>query len=765
MLHLVDYLIVLFVLFLSVFIGFAPKILTFFQRLKLKRSNNKNAAKLQANNEPHSDDNHFDEELAAYAPSLATMTDAESDINKTKSLEYNARFAQTKTNTPTTSNDNNSPPQTNIFLTTISLVIGFQTTISIVGLPLEFYNYSFKSMQICLCLLLAPFLIAYFFVPFLYKIKSKSLYEYLDDKFDGHRTVKYFTILISVLFQFVFASCVLFSTAVSIQQILPANLSIMLWQICLFIGLFSALLAFFGLQSVVWANFVQYIIMVGCMVIMIILGIINYGNAELRSLGSSTDITALSSFKLGLASMWNTTKAVERDHLFVFKENFRDRYTFWNCLIGMTFNTIPSYCLTQQSFMRIKQAKTVKSAKILVMSIAPFGIANMSLILLFGYVIFSFYFKCGDPLSLKLIKNQNQLLSRFLIQFYDDYVGLLGMYIALLVSSAIGTLSSVLAALAVTLSEDILKKISLTRNKNAKAQSELSASRVENMSTLFDINNELNHNDQEEEKTFLKKKRRMSVLQNEMIYLEEMLTLQINRLSVTKRKKKKLIKKYSPSFAKKLADRKLVFSIILVSSGVLIACATFLEKIPGSLSSIAFSMLNAIHGPVFFIYLSACFNKYSMKRYKYAMHRSTTSKLRNFKFNHVDVILSCVVSILFVEFLFFAKLYTFESASSFYTKDKEVIRANISHEYDLEFCKYESDQVRKLQQNASITNVVGTEKSQNENLSLLNYFYAISFNWYPCISFFMCVLQVFCFNMLRAISNVVSSLFFTLRKK
>lgn len=65
----------------------------------------------------------------------------------------------------------------------ISLVIGFQTSTSIVGLPLEFYYYGARSYQFALCMVVAPILIALFFVPFLYKIKSASIYEYLEDKF------------------------------------------------------------------------------------------------------------------------------------------------------------------------------------------------------------------------------------------------------------------------------------------------------------------------------------------------------------------------------------------------------------------------------------------------------------------------------------------------------------------------------------------------------------------------------------------------------
>ena len=420
----------------------------------------------------------------------------------------------------------------------------------------------------------------------------------------------------------------------------------------------------------------------------------------------------------------------------------------------MLFNTIPSYCLTQQSFMRIKQAKSIKSAKYLVMSILPFGICNMSLILLFGYVIFSFFYKCGDPLSLKLIKNQNQLLSIFLTQFYDKYIGLIGLYIALLLSSSIGTLSSVLAALAVTLSEDIIKKILYNLNKSKMNQNKLKTSRVENTSTLFNIN-ELD--DSGDEKNVLSKKRRKSVLQNEMIYLEEMLSLQINRLSVTKRKKKKLIKKYSPSFAKKLAERKLKLAIISISSVILIIFSSVLEHMPGSLSSIAFSMLNAIHGPVLFVYLTACFNKYSINRYKYALHRSTTSKLRNFKFNHVDVILSCIISILFVEFLFFGKLYTSTNVNSFYTSDKMRIRMNppnISDTRLLEFCKYDQSSVEKIWINSNVSHYSVNEKAQNESLTFLNYFFAISFNWYPFLSFCICVFQIIVFNFLRFIYSL-----------
>lgn len=692
MLHLTDYLIIISICFLSVFIGFTPK-LTFFLKGRL---------------------------------------------SKTKTTKFNSTtehepFVTTKT---TSVQAEQKETRTNFIMLIISLVMGFQTTISIVGLPLEFYTYSFKSLQMILCLALAPIIMAYFFVPFLYKIKSASLYDYFTDKFDGHLTVKYFTILIAVSFQFLFASCVLFSTAISILQIVPDNLEVELWQVCAVIGLLSAVLAFFGLQSVVWANFVQYVIMVACMVTFIFLGIINYESQETQEVGRSR-------FSAGFWSMWSTTQSTQRNKIFIFKENLRERYTFWNCLIGLMFNTIPSYCLTQQSFMRIKQAKNAKSAKYLLLSIAPFGMANLSLLLLFGYVIFSYFAKCADPLALNLVANQSQLLTKFLTQFYDKYVGLLGLYIALLLSSSIGTLSSVLAALAVTLKEEVFKKIFFKVKRTSDDDTE----------------------------TIGKRKRLLSMKQNEEIYLEEMLTLQLRRDSLKNVKKTQLVikQKLGSSDHSKLITKQriLTFCLILTSCLILIILASLFSLIHGSLIGIAFSMLNAIHGPVLFNYLTARFNEYSMKRHKYATHRSTTSKLGNFKFNHVHVVLSGLISILFIQFLFIGKLVTSsigdQNVKDFYTSDKMKIttRFNTTDESLVQFCKYDKTQLNL------INNITTSSSGDHQPLvvdSIWYYLFAISFNWYPFLGFLMCVVQVFFFNLLAIFVNLISSKILRIKK-
>ena len=97
-------------------------------------------------------------------------------------------LAATIPTTPTTTN------RPSFLMNAISLVIGFQTSTSIVGLPLEFYYYGAHSYQFALCMFIAPILIALFFVPFLYKIKAASIYDYLNDKFgNGSKQVCVFS--------------------------------------------------------------------------------------------------------------------------------------------------------------------------------------------------------------------------------------------------------------------------------------------------------------------------------------------------------------------------------------------------------------------------------------------------------------------------------------------------------------------------------------------------------------------------------------------
>lgn len=199
-------------------------------------------------------------------------------------------------------------------------------------------------------------------------------------------------------------------------------------------------------------------------------------------------------------------------------------------------------------------------------------------------------------------------------------------------------------------------------------------------------------------------------------------------------------------------------------SVVLVLVSVLLGLIPGSLMSVTFSLLNAIHGPTLFTYLCARFNEYSEKRHKYAFNRSLKSKLRNFKLKSKDVIFSCLISIVVVEALFFGRLMTNKEAGEFYNSEMlsvsgMSVNQTVSKELT-EFCRYE----KSLWNTTSYDGFKGYSKSmldmsdQNQNeLSSLNYLFAISFNWYPLIGFVVCLTQLFVLNIMRSIFGIFSN--------
>lgn len=393
--------------------------------------------------------------------------------------------------------------------------------------------------------------------------------------------------------------------------------------------------------------------------------------------------------------------------------------------------------------MRIKSAKTATRARLLMFSIIPFGFFNLSLILLLGFVAFVYFYRCGDPLASGTITNQNQLFIKFLTQFYSEYNGLLGMFVGVLISSSIGTLSSVLKALSVTLGEDIFKKILLKRKKTLKSA------------------------------TTKQRRQKASQKQIEELYGEDL--LEMNAKSLPKNHQK-LLKKYKKKIG--LTRRKMDMMLIAGSAAVITIIAILLELLPGSVISISFSIINSFSGPMLLIYLCAKFNDYSNKRFKYAENvgRRGGSKLRNFRIKAADLVTSSVLAILAVQLLYVGQLTTYKQFSWFYQYEKlplsKPLDPNTASSELSAFCHLnESENMfRRFSKNhtsflfstkpnnlAAITAV--PNPVQREEASFWNHLYAISFNWYTFLGFTISTSLLLLINLIRLVFSLLNVCF------
>jgi hypothetical protein len=752
-----DYVIVISVLIVSLSVSFVPRLLKRL-RVKLAKKGRDNKSKSSSN-------------AAHY---VVTNDDYEDEF----SIHYASGSLNKKPNAADTNAQKKQKPH--FLMNSISFVVSFQTTVSIIGLPIEYYYYGFKTTQFLFSFLLGPFIIAGLFVPFLFKIKSKSIYEYLDDKFEGYKTVKNFTLLMIMMYQFLLASLVLLSAGITVAQIVSSNYQLSLWPIVLVLGLISSSLALLGFHSVVWLNFIQYLIMIACNLTIIYLGVkhFTFGQANSQSSLISNSTSASNEFSDGLSRVWSSTVQSGRDRLFVFDENLRYRFTFWNGLIGTTFNLIPTYALTQQSYMRIKSCKSVNSARLLVLTMIPFGIINLLLIILLGFVMYAYFHVCGDPRSAGLIKNQNQIFTKFLTQFFGQYNGLLGVYIALIISNSIGTLANTLKALSVILSEDVFIRL-IKKYTNELSRSVKSSNGLENGS----LNGSGGGLSQLPKENSIYRLRRLSEKNVELSYEEELLTFEYH--SNFKRQHKKLIKNYKKNINKEqLIKKRLNLMLILICCLIIIVISLALEMAPNTLTSTSFSLLNATHGPVLFVYLCAIFNDRLINSNKYASVRTGVQANRHaaadFRLKHYEVVISCILAIIVIEFMFIGQIATYKQANEFYNFDKYPIsRVENPNEQLIEFCRYEENDFKSmsptllissssssssikdndrqsyffsLKNNTTSQSYVSVEQESN-SIAFFNYLFATSFNWYPLIGFLVCLVSLFLLTLLRVISR------------
>jgi Na+/proline symporter len=577
------------------------------------------------------------------------------------------------------------PPS--FFMNSVSFAISFQTIITSLGVPAEFYYYGLKTYQYSLIMILPPIVIATVCVPFLHKLKSKSLYDYLTDKFEGSLAVQNFTLAMALLAQFFFLSIIMFSTGICVMQIVSLVFPVKLWSVLTLIGTLSAFLAILGLKSVIWVNFIQYIAMIACNLLIIVFSIKNYQATTATDSMNSTNST--SSFTANFMEMYNVMERVNMSRVFIFEENFRHRYTMWNCVIGFTFFFVPGYAFTQQSYMRIKSTSSETKAKWLMISVIPFAFLFIFLTVSMGFVAFVYFQRCGNPLESGRIKNQNQILIAFLIQFFSDYSGLLGVFIGVLISSSIGIISNILSALSVTLTHDVIDK-------------------------------------------FLHKK-----IEDVTMDGEEMVNLKNTS-------KVKSPPPPSSGYLKK-RDRIMEISAIICSTFLVILIAIGLEYIKGSLTGISVSFLSSAYSSILFVYTCAKFNDYMSNK-----SQTDSSRVFRLKLKSTHVIISCIGSFLLINFLYIGRLLTMSSAGDFYISDRSTRISNkVAMTPELEvFCHASAGNFTQL---PSI--VKPKLNSSANSITFLNYLFGISFAWYACIGFFCCVFVISLLNVFKLIGS------------
>jgi Na+/proline symporter len=197
-----------------------------------------------------------------------------------------------------------------------------------------------------------------------------------------------------------------------------------------------------GIKAVIWTDLVQAVIMFGGAVVaaVTILGLVPGGWEGIRQ-----GTHQFANFRV-FATGWDSTRNLADALTGVFQQE----YTLWAALFGATFLTMATHGTDQDMVQRMLTASDYKRSRL---SLVLSGIADIPIALSFvaiGIFLYAFFQLTPDP---ELPEAHNEVFAYFIIKYMPP--GIRGLLIAGVFSSAMGSFSAALNALATSFVRDL----------------------------------------------------------------------------------------------------------------------------------------------------------------------------------------------------------------------------------------------------------------------------------------------------------------------
>ncbi|KAF2883309.1 hypothetical protein ILUMI_22869 [Ignelater luminosus] len=312
----------------------------------------------------------------------------------------------------------------------MSLTASHLSGITLLGIPAEVYLHG---TQYWICPISAIILmssIVYVYLPVFYKLQLVSGYEYLKIRFD--HSIRTLASLLFILATLLYVPIVIYVPSLAFTQVSGIELYQICPVICL-VCIFYTTLG--GLQAVVLSDTLQFIITLGTMITVIIMGTYSAG---------------------GFVAVWEKAASKDRIEFFNMNLNPTERTTFWTIVFGMTATWISNLGVNPSSIQRFLAVPSYEAAK---RSVLIFGLATIvtkSFSCFTGLIMFAKYSDC-DPISTGSIKRSDQLLPYYVLDVAGNLSGLPGLFIAGVFSTALSTMSTSINTLAGTIYEDFIR--------------------------------------------------------------------------------------------------------------------------------------------------------------------------------------------------------------------------------------------------------------------------------------------------------------------
>ncbi len=315
--------------------------------------------------------------------------------------------------------------------------------VSFISVPGWVQSTSMTYLQMCLGFVVGYFAVAYILLPIYYKLKTPSIYSFLENRFG---TTSYKTASVLFLISKISISALRFFIVVKILQILIfQELGIPFWATSLFF--LAAIWAYSfkgGLKTLIWTDLLQSLLMFSVLVVTFIL------------VSKKIDFTIVESIEYIINSPYSK--------IFEFRD-WSSKQHFVKQFISGAFIVIVMTGLDQSIMQKNLTCKNLKDAKKNLLSYAWFFIPTNLILLSLGILLM--YFAEINNINPELIMGDN--LFPFLAQNYLGS-GVLILFVIGLISVAFTSIDSAITTTTTSFCFDILKINNKGEEKIKKAR-------------------------------------------------------------------------------------------------------------------------------------------------------------------------------------------------------------------------------------------------------------------------------------------------------
>jgi SSS family solute:Na+ symporter len=249
------------------------------------------------------------------------------------------------------------------------------SAITLVGTTGQGYNDGLRFVQFYYGLPLAMVVLAVTFVPFFYRAKVFTAYEFLERRFDAK--TRSLTSLLFLVSRAMACGTIIAAPAVVLSIILGLDVT----ATAMLIGAPAILYTIFGgVQAVTWTDVKIMVIIVGGLVATVVF--LTFGLPGHVGLGDA----------LGLAGTTGRLEPLD------FRWNPNETFSFWSGLIGGFFLMLSYFGCDQSQVQRYLTARSLNAAQHSLLMSAYWKIPLQLLVLLVGVLVYLFYVFTPAPL-------------------------------------------------------------------------------------------------------------------------------------------------------------------------------------------------------------------------------------------------------------------------------------------------------------------------------------------------------------------------------